>query len=410
MQINNKCELDVIAEMKDQNSRVLLFKEGDCTTVFFLENGRIAEVWNERSDAVKVGDIYLGRVTHCQKNINAYYVEVQKGISVFVPSDEICDKKEIQEGSQVLVQIKKEAYKAKLALATMHLEIPGEYSVVDTGDISLHFSKKLSSDRKDELRNMLEENIPLSNRIFHILIRTAAETCKNHQMIVDEITKNQETLEQIIQSSQHMYPLCKMFGSTSVLELLFTEQKIKEDTVVVTENHELYERMKGIFHQRNEKPDDKLIFYQDVNLPMSTLYGLKSKFHEITDEKIWLKSGGYLYICPTEAMVVIDVNTGKYTSKDNREDTFLRINLEAAREIAFQIRARNLSGIIIVDFINMKDEKNTTILMNELNEALQRIAPKGIVIDVTKLGLIEITREKKRPDIYEISKAWIKQY
>ncbi len=105
---------------------------------------------------------------------------------------------------------------------------------------------------------------------------------------------------------------------------------------------------------------------------------------------------------------MIDVNTGKYTSKSCREETFLKINLEAAREIAFQIRARNLSGIILVDFINMREENNATILLADLKKRLKQFSPPGVVVDITKLGLVEITREKRRPDIYSIKDKLIK--
>lgn len=398
MKSDSSSKYNVINEMNVADSRILLFQDDMGITVFFLDDGRIIEVWKERESAVRVADIYLGRVSHYAANIDAYYVEILKGIQCFLPASGL----KLHEGEEILLQIKKEAYKTKLATASVSLEIPGRYSVISNDRAAIHYSKKLKNEDKDRIQNYLDQNYFQDERMYHILIRTAAADCEDLSPVLDEIRENERTLQQIVTASSHTYPLCKMYGSGSVLDMLFTEGKVLENTKIVSKDKALLERIHGLCWQYGIDPKEKTVLYDDQNLSMSVLYGLKSKLREITDEKIWLKSGGSIHITPTEALVVIDVNTGKYSAKGNREETFLKINLEAAKEIAFQIRARNLSGIILVDFINMKDENNTTILITDLKKRLSACSPPAFLIDITKLGIIEITREKKRADIYEI--------
>ena len=142
--------------------------------------------------------------------------------------------------------------------------------------------------------------------------------------------------------------------------------------------------------------------YSDKDVSLDMLFDIKKRLSEITMDRVYLPSGGEIVISPTEAMYVIDVNTYKMTAGKEREETFLRINLEAAEYIAWQAGARNMAGIIIADMINMKDEKNVTILLEEMKEKLNRLDPPAQVADITKLGLIEITRKRKGNSIYEI--------
>ena len=145
-----------------------------------------------------------------------------------------------------------------------------------------------------------------------------------------------------------------------------------------------------------------LSLYTDENLPLMKLYRLESVLKSATDRRVWMKSGGYLVIEPTEALTVIDVNTGKYTGKKTPAETILKINLEAAHEVARQLSLRNLSGIIIVDFIDMESKEDQETLMRTLGEELSRDPVKTILVDMTRLGLVEITRKKVRRPLHEI--------
>ena len=166
--------------------------------------------------------------------------------------------------------------------------------------------------------------------------------------------------------------------------------------------------------ERAEKPDrpdeetpgksvvPKLLRYEDENLPLMKLYRLESVLKSATDRRVWLKSGGYLVIEPTEALTVIDVNTGKYTGKKTPAETILKINLEAACETARQLSLRNLSGIIIVDFIDMESKEDQETLMRVLGEEISQDPVKTVLVDMTRLGLVELTRKKVRRPLHEI--------
>lgn len=402
--------------MHSEDGRILIFSEESGITAFFLENGRIAGVWKEKKESVRVGDIYLGRISHYAANIDAYYIEVLKGVSCFLPAAEILksyirgnaeqQRKEktprLHVGDELLVQVKKEAYKKKLAYVTTKLELAGKYSVVSNESAGVHYSKKIAAQDKERLYSLMEENIPESELTSRVLLRTAAAECQDFSSVLQEIRYHTKILQQITASASHTYPLRKVYGNRSLLELLFTEGKVRKETKLVTKDKEIFDNIAELCRKYGFDAKQQVVLYPEDELPLSVLYNLKSKLQEITEEKVWLPSGGSLYIAPTEALVVIDVNTGKCVLKGNSEDTFLKINLEASREIAFQIQARNLSGIILVDFINMKSENNATILLDDLRTRLKSCSPQGSVVDITKLGLVEITREKKRPDIYEI--------
>ena len=164
----------------------------------------------------------------------------------------------------------------------------------------------------------------------------------------------------------------------------------------------MYSEIKEYLETYQKEDLHKLKLYSDPMLPLIKLYGIETKLENALKEKVWLKSGGNLIIQPTEALTVIDVNTSKaVTGKKNVEETFFKLNLEAAKEIAKQIRLRNLSGIIIVDFIDMKKEENKECLLNTLNEYLKQDPVKTMLIDMTALNLVEITRKKIRKPLYE---------
>ena len=169
---------------------------------------------------------------------------------------------------------------------------------------------------------------------------------------------------------------------------------------IVTDSPLLFDRLSAFVKETCPTLSGRLRLYTD-DYSLHKLYSLETELERALSERVWLKSGGFLVIQPTEAMTVIDVNTGKFTGKKNAEETFLKLNLEAAREIALQIRLRNLSGIIIVDFIDMETEESREELMRYLDSLLSSDQIKTTLVDMTKLGLVEITRKKVRRPLAE---------
>ena len=171
---------------------------------------------------------------------------------------------------------------------------------------------------------------------------------------------------------------------------------------IITDDDEIYQTL-GVYLGK-EQPEDvgKLTLYQDSMVSLLKLYSLEKALEEASGRRVWLKSGGYLVIEPTEALTVVDVNTGKYTGKKNPRETILKINLEAAKETARQMRLRNLSGIIIIDFIDMTEEEDRKLLMDSLTQWCHKDSVKTTVVDITKLNLVEVTRKKQRRPLHEI--------
>ena len=170
---------------------------------------------------------------------------------------------------------------------------------------------------------------------------------------------------------------------------------------IVTDDRGLYDQLKA--YLKEEQPEDleKLEFYDDSLLPLYKLYSLETVLDRALGKRVWLKSGGYLVIEPTEAMTVIDVNTGKYEGRKKMADTIRKINNEAAFTIAAQLRLRNLSGIIMVDFIDMEQEEDKKALLDCLKQAVSTDPVRTVVVDMTPLGLVELTRKKVRKPLYE---------
>ncbi len=173
-------------------------------------------------------------------------------------------------------------------------------------------------------------------------------------------------------------------------------------TEIITDDKKLYEEISGYLKHYQKEDSSKLKFYEDPLLSLKKLYSIDSGLENALKKKVWLKSGGTIIIEPTEALTVIDVNTGKAIyGKRQVQETFLKLNLEAAEEIAKQIRLRNLSGIIIVDFIDMEDKSAKSNLMHAFAEYLKKDPVKTVLVDMTALNLVEVTRKKVRKPLYE---------
>ena len=179
---------------------------------------------------------------------------------------------------------------------------------------------------------------------------------------------------------------------------------------ILTDDRELLKQMTEYLEENQPEDTAKLRFYEDRLLPMNKLYSLERHLKEALGERIWLRSGGYLVIQPTEALTVIDVNTGKFMAGKKKEAAFLKLNQEAANEAAHQIRLRNLSGIIIIDFINMEEKESEAQLLETLDHALRKDPIRTTLVDMTKLSLVEITRMKKERPLHESVREAINGY
>lgn len=353
----------------------------------YLEDDRAIELGLYQDASLQVGTIFLARVAKVCPNIDACFVEIAKGKNAFLQSNAY------HEGDLVCVRMVRAGTKNKEPLVTDEISIGGTYSVVYPGH-EIKVSHKLDAQIR---KNLIKTYKPLCKENgCSVIIRTNAATASESE-VWDEVSKNAEKLNHIIQYSSMRTKGILYEPEKEWLLAVLNLYRTKLDEII-TDDDEIYEEM---CKHAGELETVQLIKYQDPLLSLSARFSLKAKLKDATSKRVWLKCGGFLVIEPTEALVSIDVNSGKTTRKADKEETFLRVNLEAAEEIARQVRLRNLSGIILIDFINMESASNQAKLLSELRSALKDDPIKTQVHGMTSLGLVEMTRMKGRSTLYE---------
>ncbi|MBR3307256.1 MAG: ribonuclease E/G [Lachnospiraceae bacterium] len=199
--------------------------------------------------------------------------------------------------------------------------------------------------------------------------------------------------DEIRERSAHCVKGVRLFSAGDIITRSAAEAAVTEGAKWLSEDRELYELAKTAV------PSENIQLYEDKDLPLKAMYGLTTKLGKVLGSRVPLPSGGELVISETEAMCVVDVNTAKLIKGKDKEETFLKVNLEAASELALQLQARSIAGIIMVDFINMKNKDSETILISELKKELKAIYPPARLEDITKLGIAEISRQRVRGSI-----------
>lgn len=365
-----------------------------------IEDQRLLRVQMEKEENVRVGDIYIGRIRNIVQNIGAAFVDIGGGTLCFLPlgkaenpilTNRTYDGR-LKEGDEIVVQIVREALKTKDAACDTNLSFAGRYAVVTTGKRKIGFSGKLTREQKRRFSSVLKEHFP--DIPFGIVVRTNAGALADETCLIEEIKelcRQAETLFDIAKS-RTCFSRLKETMPLWLLAIRDTYGSLYDR--IVTDDRPLYERMQKYLLEEMPDSVSRLSFYEDPLISLSALYGLEGKLKEALEKKVWLKSGGYLVIEPTEALTVIDVNTGKKTGKHEKSENFYQINREACEEIARQLILRNLSGIIVVDFINMDRKEQEEALLACLSALLARDPVQADVVDMTTLGLVEITRKK----------------
>lgn len=366
-------------------------------------------LWFEcrRKDEVSIlGNIYVGKVINIVKNIQAAFVQIQDGIVCYYSLKEnpepIYIKKsggsELVQGDEILVQVEKEALKTKDPVVSSNLNIPGKYMAITTGNQKLGISSKISSEKKQELKDFFGKFDLQGNGI---VIRTNAVTA-SHQVLLQEFNFLMERLQKMKETAVHRTAFSLLYRADSFYLQRLRNMYEGELHKIITDVKSVYTEIEEYLSKYQPADRERLNFYEDNILSLSALYNITRDLERTLQRQVWMKSGAYLVIEPTEACTVIDVNTGKCDSKrKDRQKTFLKINLEAAKEVANQIRLRNLSGIILVDFIDLEKEEDRNQLMHELRELLRKDAVPTNLVDMTKLQIAEITRKKQKKPLHE---------
>ena len=387
----------------------LICHEKKIRTAALEEQGRISQLnFSEIASKGILGNIYVGKVQNIVKNIHAAFIEIADGIMCYYSLDDKADpvftnpKKDsvMKIGDEVIVQVSKEGMKTKLPSVSSNLNFIGRYLVLTSQRKELGFSGKLNKEEKKRIREFLEGEMPEN---AGIIVRTNARNAKKEEIL--EELKNLQTRYETLLKKGHSR-VCFSLLEEHMPDYLQTLQNVYTQTLdeIVTDDPEVFQAVQNYLNCYGEY-EIPLRFYEDKLLPLSKLYSLESVLERSLQERVWLKSGGFLVIQPTEAFVCIDVNTGKFSGKKEIQETFRKINLEAAKEIAWQLRLRNLSGIILIDFINMENQEDKKELLHTLQAYLNQDPIKGTVVDITPLNIVEVTRKKVRKPLLEEWKA-----
>ena len=381
-----------------------------CTVAALSEEERIVEIRLE-SDQEKsiLGNIYTGQVENIASNIQAAFVQIEPGKRCYYPLAEAqravfsAGRKgngPLRPGDELLVQVSRDAMKGKLPALTSNLNFTGRYLVLTTGDKKFGLSSKLAQEDRHRLSGWLKEEAERPDKEFGIIVRTnAADASK------EEILKELEWLKgryhKAVVQGRNRTCFSLVLETEPFYVAAVRDAYGRDLDEIITDVPEIREMILGYLEEISPELKEKLRFYQDKLLPLYKLYRVETALDTIQKEKVWLNSGGFLVIQQTEAFVSIDVNSGKYTGKKKMEETFRKINLEAAAEISRQLRLRNLSGIILIDFINMENPDHRDELFHVLQKLLRKDPIKSRAIDITPLHILEMTRKKVRRPVIE---------
>lgn len=351
-----------------------------------------------------LGNIYVGRVENVVKNINAAFIEISKGEKCYYSLTEnehpiFLNRKnndKVNVGDLILVQVVRDTIKTKMAVASSDINIAGHFVVATLSGNVCVSAKITDRARREHLTSLLKDRLEPQTGM---VIRTCAMEADDEN-IVNEALELQALLLRILEVCRYRPAFTCLYnhGKNSILSNVNIDSLEK----IVTDDTDSYGDCLSYITKICPNNLSKLTLYEDKLLPLSKLYSLESRLEAALKKRVWLKSGGYLVIEPTEALTVIDVNTGKFDGKKaDREATFFKVNMEAAKEIAYQLRLRNYSGIILVDFIDMESKENNQELMKHFGELLALDKVKTTLVDMTRLGLCEITRKRVKRPLHE---------
>lgn len=394
--------------MSDNQLVLTNYKHGVLS--FLMQNNRMESVsFCKEHKEGDIGNIYVAKVINIVPNINAAFIYYQPNMRGYLPINphytpimlnRTYDGR-ILAGDEIIVQMEKEAIRTKDAVFTVNLSLSGKYCVVTNANSKKSVSNKVSKNYK----NALQQTIPADTELG-IIVRTNAQQLiettpeyaeilqKEYQMLIDQMYR-------LIHDGTHRTCYSLLYKAPDAYLTDIRDAYFDEYDSIITDDRQLYDKLSDFLQIYSPKMLSMLSLYKDESYPLRKLYSIDTKIQELLVPRVWLKSGAYLVIEQTEAMYVIDVNSGKNNTNKSNDEYIWQINAEAAREIIRQITLRNLSGIIMVDFINMESQERNERLLDELRHLAHNDRILTTIVDMTPLGLVEITRKKTKKALKE---------
>ena len=374
-------------------------------TISIVENGILIEQYIEKEDKQRLeGNIYLGKVENILPGMQAAFVNIGEGKNTFIHLRDILPKIDItknekaddsklkikdfiKRGDSILVQVKRDSNNKKGARVSKHLSLVGRYIVLMPETDIITVSQKIEDEKeqkrlKEEIAKILPEN-------FGVIIRTSAidKNINEIQKDINALIKRWENIKNI--QSKEKAPFC-VERNNGITRKIITDTIDNGVTKITTNNKNIFEEVQEIL---KEFENAKIKLELEEKEDLLEIYNIRNQIEKLENRKIWLKCGGFITIDKTEALIAIDVNSGKYTGKESLEQTVLKVNKEASAEIAKQLRLRDIGGIIIIDYIDMEKEESKKQVIKELEDNLKKDRSKTQILEFTKLNLLEMTRK-----------------
>jgi ribonuclease E len=359
------------------------------------------------------GNIYLGRVQNVLPGMEAAFIDIgtpkngvlYRGDVAYDPSEvEGGERPRIERvlrnGQSIIVQVTKNPIGHKGARLTQEVSLAGRFVVMVPGQPQTYgISKRLPDDERKRLRRVLDRLRPAD---AGLIVRTAAEGATEDELERDMLRLNAQWT-QISELAKRAKPGSLLYKEPALAIRLIREEFTKEYRGVVIDHRGLYDEVRGYIDQMAPELEERIEFYdsETENLPIFEKFHVHEQLHKALDRKVWLPSGGSIIVERTEALTVIDVNTGKNVGASNLEETVYRNNLEAAEAVARELRLRDIGGIIVIDFIDMESKANREAVENAFRDALARDKTRTQIFPISELGLIEMTRKRVSEGLVE---------
>jgi len=377
-----------------------------------LEKGKLVELDVERPLQYRVvGNLYKGIVANVLPGMQAAFIDIglEKNAFLYVddvftdemeespPPNRMAIEKLLRAGEEIMVQVIKEPFGSKGARVTGQITIPGRYLVLVPGADYIGVSRRIESQtERERLRREVEK---LKPKELGLIVRTVAEGVDTGVMEQD-LQFLVQLWNRILNRFQQKTAPAILYQDLSLTCRIARDLFVEEFSSFLVDDQHEYDKVREIVDYISPHLKSKVKLYKDDE-PIFERYGVEKELERALSRQVWLKSGGYLVFDETEALTVVDVNTGRYIGRRNLAETILKTNLEAAEEIARQVRLRDIGGIIIIDFIDMSVDDHRRKVIDRLNNSIKNDRTKTYVLGLTNLGLVEMTRKKVRQDLSE---------
>lgn len=391
------------------------------TRIAFLENGVLVEFFIEKkNDNSMVGNIYKGKVARIVPGMDAAFVDIGLAKSAFLyVGDIILDKMMyeeyddsdyhvtlneriegvLEEGQELTVQVSREPIGQKGTRVTSKVTLPGRLLVLMPGTEHIGVSRRIEQEEeRKKLATMLKDEI--CPKGYGLIARTASEG-KTKEELGADLNFLKRIWESIQEKAKTVRAPSILHQDLGIIFRVIRDLHSHNLKKIIVDDVFVYERVGEFLKDYLPEQGCEVVFFDEKD-PIFEVFGIEIEIAKLLHKKIWLKSGGYIVLDYTEALTVIDVNTGRYLGKKDLEDTILRTNLEAVKEIAYQIRLRNIGGIIIIDFIDMERKESRETVFQALIDALKKDRIKTFAYPISELGLVQITRKRTRHNIVNL--------